>query len=81
MLQSLIRLEKSLSSSNEAIPSRIFQFPVLLEDPISKQAVKDYMETARSSAVYLPDNMEYIARANGIDSREKASRSLVACPQ
>ncbi|KAK4689029.1 urea carboxylase, partial [Tremellales sp. Uapishka_1] len=81
MLGRLVDLEKSLGTSREPLPSRIFKFPILLDDPVSKEAVTDYMETVRSSAVYLPDNMEYIAKANGITDCIAAAKSIVACPQ
>ncbi|WWC70564.1 urea carboxylase [Kwoniella pini CBS 10737] len=81
MLHRLVELEESLGSSLEPLPSRIFKFPILLDDPLSKKAVTDYMATVRDSAVYLPDNMEYIAKANGINDRETAAKSVVTCPQ
>ncbi|WWD21796.1 urea carboxylase [Kwoniella shandongensis] len=81
MLQSLISLEASLGTSDLPLPSRIFKFPILLDDPLSKAAVTDYMNTVRSSAVYLPDNMEYIAKANGVEDVEFAKRSITTCPQ
>ncbi|WRT67558.1 uncharacterized protein IL334_004530 [Kwoniella shivajii] len=81
MLRRLIDLEESLGSSPQPLPSRIFKFPILLDDPLSKKAVTDYMETVRDSAVYLPDNMDYIAKANGVSDRDTAAKSIVACPQ
>jgi urea carboxylase len=81
MLQSLIQLEQSVVKSHDPLPSRIFNFPILLDDPLSKAAVADYVATVRDSAVYLPDNMDYIAKANGVSDRETASRSILACPQ
>lgn len=38
------------------------------------------MATVRDSATYLPDNMEYIARANGVDN-QTATQSIVGCKQ
>jgi urea carboxylase len=81
MLDLLIQLEQSLGQSHQPLPSRIFRFPILLDDPLSKQAVAEYMKTIRSSAVYLPDNMDYIAKANGVKDRDEAVKSIVACPQ
>jgi urea carboxylase len=81
MLYSLIRLEQSVVKSHDPLPSRIFNFPLLLNDPLSKAAVADYVATVRDSAVYLPDNMDYIAKANGVSDRDTAAKSLVACRQ
>ncbi|OCF41469.1 urea carboxylase [Kwoniella heveanensis CBS 569] len=81
MLSALINLEELLGADDKPIPSRVFRLPILLDDPLAKKAVTDYMETVRNSAVYLPDNMAYIAKANGVEDRDKAARSIVACPQ
>jgi allophanate hydrolase subunit 1 len=56
----------------------VFRFPLLLDDPLAKAAVEEYIAKVRDSAVYLPDNVEYIAKANGVDD---GSRSLFACRQ
>ncbi|KAJ9104963.1 hypothetical protein QFC19_003760 [Naganishia cerealis] len=81
MLQQLISFEESVGANLEPLPSRIFKFPILLDDPVSKAAVADYAATVRDSAVYLPSNMEYIAKANGVKDGETAAQSFVACPQ
>lgn len=80
MLQQLLAVERSVVNAHDLIPSRLFRFPILFDDPVSKQAVRDYMATVRDSAIYLPDNQEYIAKANGVDV-EQASKSIVSCPQ
>jgi urea carboxylase len=81
MLKTLIDLESSLGRVDTPIPSRVFHFPILLDDPSSRAAVDDYIKTVRDSAVYLPDNMEYIAKANGSSDRDATARSIVACRQ
>jgi hypothetical protein len=59
----------------------LFKFPLLLDDPLAKKAVEEYMTKLRDSAVYLPDNMAYIANANGISDTQVAKRSILACRQ
>ncbi|OCF62234.1 urea carboxylase [Kwoniella mangroviensis CBS 10435] len=82
MLARLIALEEELeSASHSPLPSRLFRFPILLDDPLSKKAIQHYMATVRDSAVYLPDNMKYIAKANGVKDRDTALKSIVTCPQ
>ncbi|GHJ84927.1 hypothetical protein NliqN6_1329 [Naganishia liquefaciens] len=81
LLRRLIALEQTVAANLEPLPSRIFRFPILLDDPVSKAAVADYAATVRDSAVYLPSNMEYIAKANGVKDAATAAKSLVACPQ
>jgi len=81
LLMILVNVERSLIRSHDPLPSRIFRFPILLDDPISQEAVAEYARTVRDSAVYLPDNMDYIAKSNGVCDRQTAARSIVACPQ
>jgi allophanate hydrolase subunit 1 len=81
LLKRLIDLEETLGSALRPIPSRVFRFPLLLDDPLAKQAIADYMAKARDSAVYLPDNVEYIAMANGVEDVEFAKRSIMSCRQ
>ena len=81
MLQRLVELEHSLGDSHQRIAGRLFKFPILLDDPLAKQAIDEYMTKIRDSAVYLPDNMTYIAKANGVADPNVAKRSILACRQ
>lgn len=74
-------LEHSLADSLHSIPSRIFKLPILFDDPLAKAAIDEYMTTLRNSAVYLPDNVEYVAKANGLESAAVVKKSLAGCRQ
>lgn len=47
-------------------PGRRLTFPIVLDDPWSKEVLVKYMQTIRNKAVYLPSNVEYLARNNGL---------------
>jgi urea carboxylase len=81
LLQRLVDLEHRLGTQHRCIPGRLFKFPLLLDDPLAKQAIAEYMTKLRNSAVYLPDNMSYIANANGVEDATVAKRSILACRQ
>lgn len=81
LLQRLKDLEHSVGGTSAAIPSRLFRFPILFDDPLAKAAVEEYMKTLRDSAVYLPDNVEYIAKANGLKGGDVVKQNLVGCRQ
>jgi urea carboxylase len=81
LLQRLKDLEHSAAGTNAAIPSRLFRFPILFDDPLAKAAVEEYMTTLRDSAVYLPDNVEYIAKANGLKDGCVVKKNLAGCRQ
>ncbi|KAJ1514319.1 hypothetical protein HMI54_014276 [Coelomomyces lativittatus] len=50
------------------LPSRIVYLPFYFDDPYSKLAVERYMETVVSDAPWLPSNIEFLRRANGLDN-------------
>lgn len=81
LLNRLIKLEHDLGTQHRPISGRLFKFPILLDDPLAKQAIDEYMAKLRNSAVYLPDNMSYIAKANGVTDALTAKRSILACRQ
>ena len=60
-----------------SFPARRITFPIVLDDRWSREALERYMKSIRSDAVYLPSNVEYLARNNGLAGAEDALRLLV----
>lgn len=52
------------------MPSRLFKLPILFGSPRETAAINRYMETQRPYASYLPDNMEFVAKNNGLEKQE-----------
>lgn len=52
------------------VASRRFRLPVCFESKAQEEANKRYMETQRPHAPYLPDNMDFVAKINGITKDE-----------
>ncbi|GAK65887.1 urea carboxylase [Moesziomyces antarcticus] len=78
----LVEIETQIPSAREVkIPTREFTLPVTFEDPEVKLSIQKYMETVRSKAVYLPDNCEYLAEANGYASTREVEEAVVGCRQ
>ncbi|KXN84654.1 Putative urea carboxylase [Leucoagaricus sp. SymC.cos] len=76
-----------LLSDNESIPANLshltfsgrkITFPIVLDDPWSRDATSKYMQTVREKAVYLPSNVEYLARNNGLASAGEALKRLAS---
>ena len=60
-------------------PSRKITFPIVLDDHWNRQAIEQYMQTIRNKAVYLPSNIDYLAKNNGLEGgAEEALKLLVA---
>ena len=72
LLEHLLRLEENLGDvANLKVPTRIVHLPMAFEDSATLAAVERYRETVRSEAPWLPNNVDFIQRANGLESREQ----------
>lgn len=69
MVAILLEAERLLpdSASDLQFPGRKITFPIVLDDQWNRDALQRYMRTTRNSAVYLPSNIDYLARNNGLD--------------
>lgn len=72
LLDHLLHLEENLGDVAELkVPTRIVHLPMAFEDSATLAAVERYRETVRSDAPWLPNNVDFIQRANGLASREQ----------
>ncbi|KAL8709576.1 MAG: hypothetical protein Q9220_005668 [cf. Caloplaca sp. 1 TL-2023] len=79
LVDHLLQLEAKLGDLSRAkVPSRIFKLPVLFGSPRETAAIKRYMETQRPYASYLPDNMDFVAKNNGLAKQELKNMLLTA---
>ena len=67
----LVDMESQLGDLSKAqVPSRIFKLPITFESKRQRAAIQRYIETQRPYASYLPDNMEFVAKNNGIERKD-----------
>lgn len=67
LLNTLIAYENEIQfDKNWSIKSRIIKLPMAFEDSKTLDCVTRYQETIRSSAPWLPNNVDFIADVNGI---------------
>jgi urea carboxylase len=52
------------------LPSRIVHLPLSWDDPATQLATRRYQQSVRADAPWCPDNIEFIRRINGLESRE-----------
>ncbi|KAL4886986.1 urea carboxylase [Aspergillus karnatakaensis] len=79
ILSSLVSHEVSLGSQLASrLPSRIVHLPLAFDDRKSRKAIARYSSTIRSSAPYLPSNIEFLQRLNGLASPEHIQQNLHA---
>jgi len=71
LLSHLLMLEQGLADvSTLKIPTRIVYLPMAFEDSATLGAVERYQQTVRADAPWLPNNVDFIKRTNGLASRE-----------
>lgn len=75
----LLELEASLGDVSQLkVPSRIVWMPMAFEDSATLGAVERYQETVRATAPWLPNNVDFIQRINGLESRDAVRDTLFA---
>jgi urea carboxylase len=77
LLATLIAAEKELPAIEDMeVPARIVHLPLSWNDPSVQLAMKKYMQSVRKDAPWMPDNIEFIRRINGLDSLEEVKRII-----
>ncbi|WP_336727632.1 urea carboxylase [Cellulosimicrobium cellulans] len=74
----LRELEEDLPPSDEIeVPSRVLRLPLSWDDPAIRDAVERYAAGVRSDAPWLPSNVDFVRRANGLASVEDVRRTVL----
>jgi len=77
LLEQLTAIEARLGELDDfAIPSRIVHLPLSWDDPAIHQTIERYMAVVRDDAPWCPDNIEFIRRANGLESADDVYRTV-----
>jgi len=72
LVNTLLEREKTIGNVDDmVVTSRVLHLPMAFEDSATLDAVQRYQETIRSDAPWLPNNVEFIRRINGLDSTEQ----------
>jgi urea carboxylase len=79
LLHHVQRLDEALPDvSNLKIPTRIVHLPMAFEDSATLGAIERYSQTVRSSAPWLPRNVEFLRRINGLASVDAVRETIYA---
>ena len=77
LVNTLLERESRLGSMDDmVVTSRVLHLPMAFEDSATLDAVTRYQETIRSEAPWLPNNVEFIRRINGLDSIDQVRDTL-----
>ena len=67
LMRHLLRMEETLPDvAGLKIPTRVVHLPLAFEDSATLGAIQRYRETVRAEAPWLPSNVEFLRRANGL---------------
>lgn len=76
LIQLLLKLETTLEDPREVkLPTRVLHLPMAFEDTATLEAVQRYRETVKEETPWLPNNVDFISRINGV-SREEVQKTL-----
>ncbi|KAM4056606.1 carboxyltransferase domain-containing protein [Hirsutella rhossiliensis] len=70
--------ERGSGSGAKKLSSRHIRLPMVFDDEVNKICVERYMATQRPYAAYLPDPVEFIARSNGLDSKQEILEQVLS---
>ncbi len=77
LIDALTALEASLPAVHEMkIPTRVVRMPLSFEDDSTLDAIGRYRQSVRSTAPYLPSNIEFIRRINGLSSTDEVRKII-----
>ncbi|THU04444.1 urea carboxylase [Lampropedia puyangensis] len=72
LVEKLLEIEQQLPDvSTVKVPTRVVHLPVAWEDSSTLGAVQRYQETVKPQAPWLPNNVDFIQRINGLDHRDE----------
>jgi urea carboxylase len=76
LVELLLKLETTLEDPRQVkLPTRVLHLPMAFEDTATLEAVQRYRETVKKDAPWLPNNVDFISRINGV-SREEVQETL-----
>lgn len=77
LMENLKTLERRLCGLDyPSIPARRVRLPLSWEDPAVVLAVQRYMQTIGNDAEYCPDNIEFVRKINGFESKEALKKKF-----
>ncbi len=77
LISKLLEAEKEMGSLEDmTIPSRIVYLPMAFEDSTTLDAVSRYRQSVQDVAPWLPNNVDFIQRINGLPDRNDVKKII-----
>jgi len=79
LLEILVRAEAELPSIESLeVPTRILRLPLAYDESGIRLTIEKYQQSVRPKAPWLPSNIEFIRRMNGLDTVEQVRETVYA---
>ncbi len=79
LLEILVQAEKELPPVESLeVPTRILRMPLSYDDAAIRLTIEKYQQSVRAKAPWLPSNIEFIRRMNGLDSVDQVHETVFA---
>jgi urea carboxylase len=77
LVEVLVQAEKDLPSIESLeVPTRIVRMPLAYDESGIRLTIEKYQQSVRPQAPWLPSNIEFIRRMNGLDSVEQVRETV-----
>ncbi|WP_396588158.1 urea carboxylase [Bermanella sp. R86510] len=77
LMQRLLDVEQQLpSADNMSLNTRVLHLPMAFEDSATLDAVDKYRQSVQEKAPWLPNNVDFIQRINGLKHRDEVKRII-----
>ena len=79
LIDALLAIEADLPEVDELkLNTRVLHLPLAFEDSATLDAVSRYRQSVRDTAPWLPNNVDFIQRINGLKTREQVQETILA---
>jgi urea carboxylase len=79
LIDALLAIEADLPEVDDLkLNTRVLHLPLAFEDSATLDAVSRYRQSVRDTAPWLPNNVDFIQRINGLDTREQVQDTILA---
>jgi urea carboxylase len=79
LLEILVRAEAQLPAVDSLeVPTRILRLPLSYDDAAIRLTIEKYQQSVRAKAPWLPSNIEFIRRMNGLESVDQVYETVFA---
>lgn len=77
LMDRLLQAEEELGSvADLEVPTRVLHMPLAFDADSTRQAIAKYRQSVRDEAPWLPSNVEFIRRINGLDAVEQVCETI-----